>query len=692
MFIFPTDQKNSSGNTPLDPGPWRVRWSPALLPSRLVTFELHPGCNLEDIVFQVVQRSSEQMGGDGGEIAVRLDSSTRLEFVIEEHPPPVGSYHPEKGHWRHYVSKHDSSDIVIFLTGTQLESGESWPVAVWWPSNGNRSVVKQLSLFTGAEALEALRYLQHSGSDLEYLCGSARPVRQQSAADIYRAIAMHESLPPTADTRPLRSPAQTFKIEGYRGFRTPQTLELALPNGKPGSGLTVVVGANNAGKSALWEGFDMLSRAAVQTIYFPESRRNSRAKSGVDLRLTRANGTSLSVSAPDRDSSRAIVSLPNESAFGSDTSQEWAVVTVPARRQFRPYFGDHEDDSPNWAVHAGTYSRTELRQGFTGRLISVEKDAAQRTWFDEALSALLGYNVAWSIDAREDDSGQTHYVKIRPAEDIAHSSEGAGEGVVSLMFIADALRDLGSDSVLVIDEPELSLHPEAVRRLQKLLSEKAQDHQIVILTHSPLMLDWQDIANGARVARIHKVDGESKISQPGIAILKALSKQAGNWRTPHTLGFNANEVFFLRDQVIILEGQEDVALFPTVLAQVKTELNGELFGWGASGAANIPNVAQLLKELGFTKVVGIFDKGPEEDRILVKVKKQFPNYKFLQIPAEDMRDKDVYMQTKADTDGTQLYVRRAKPGLLDKKRHVKGEYLTEITGILQQVTVYLDGT
>lgn len=40
---------------------------------------------------------------------------------------------------------------------------------------------------------------------------------------------------------------QSISCLGYKGFATQQSLKLAMPNGKPGSGLTVLVGPNGGG-------------------------------------------------------------------------------------------------------------------------------------------------------------------------------------------------------------------------------------------------------------------------------------------------------------------------------------------------------------------------------------------------------------------------------------------------------------
>ena len=48
---------------------------------------------------------------------------------------------------------------------------------------------------------------------------------------------------------------------GFRSFSSKQTLHLAMPNGEPGSGLTVLVGPNGGGKSTLVECFNKVSLA-----------------------------------------------------------------------------------------------------------------------------------------------------------------------------------------------------------------------------------------------------------------------------------------------------------------------------------------------------------------------------------------------------------------------------------------------
>ncbi len=48
-----------------------------------------------------------------------------------------------------------------------------------------------------------------------------------------------------------------FTIQGFRSFKEKQELQLAIPNGKVGSGLTYIVGPNNTGKTTIIEGLSM---------------------------------------------------------------------------------------------------------------------------------------------------------------------------------------------------------------------------------------------------------------------------------------------------------------------------------------------------------------------------------------------------------------------------------------------------
>ena len=76
--------------------------------------------------------------------------------------------------------------------------------------------------------------------------------------------------------------------------------------------------------------------------------------------------------------------------------------------------------------------------------------------FNELLYKVLDKSLQWYIE--QNDNG-SYYLAFKSDENSIHSSEGIGDGIWSVFTIIDAIYDATEKSVVVIDEPELSLHP-----------------------------------------------------------------------------------------------------------------------------------------------------------------------------------------------------------------------------------------
>ncbi|WP_296621220.1 AAA family ATPase [Marivirga sp.] len=59
-------------------------------------------------------------------------------------------------------------------------------------------------------------------------------------------------------------------IIGLRGFSDNQTLNFGQPNGREGSGLTVIVGPNNSGKSTIYEAFRAYYHKIIHQVLLKE--------------------------------------------------------------------------------------------------------------------------------------------------------------------------------------------------------------------------------------------------------------------------------------------------------------------------------------------------------------------------------------------------------------------------------------
>lgn len=92
------------------------------------------------------------------------------------------------------------------------------------------------------------------------------------------------------------------------------------------------------------------------------------------------------------------------------------------------------------------------------------------------------------------------------------SIENKGDGIKSLVAIglieSMSFENLqGKSLILCIEEPEAHLHPDAVHSLRNVLFEIAarQGVQVIISTHSPILVDRNDVTNNVVISNNHRV-------------------------------------------------------------------------------------------------------------------------------------------------------------------------------------------
>lgn len=468
---------------------------------------------------------------------------------------------------------------------------------------------------------------------------------------------------------PIRISALTFR--GLRGFRSEARLRLAQPTGEVGSGLTIVVGANNAGKSTVWEAFDALARKSKSDVSFSEGRRNRSTPGGVHIQIDRADGSAYLMRSRNSDTSETVA----EWLATGPIPQAFEIVSVPSRRQFQASFGKNVTSQRDWMTSGSDFSRArqfDQSSQFTGRLFDLHNDEAKKAKFDSLMEDVLGHQLNWMIDLADGQQGQSYYLKIATGDGANHTSEGLGDGIISLLFILNALYDSEPGTLVTIDEPELSLHPQHVRRLGRIISGYARDRQIVVFTHSPALVSWDDIAGGAEIARVFKEEGQSRLAQASRPAIDDISRARGGWVNPHVFGSDANATLFLDDGVIVVEGQEDAALLPTIFEKLNVPFNGSIFGWGSGGESNVERIVTLLAELGFKRVAAVLDN--DVPNTVQTLKDRFPDYLVVEIPAADIRDKPARNVA-------------GKAGLLDRKgKNVKPDLEDSAREVLRQVS------
>lgn len=432
----------------------------------------------------------------------------------------------------------------------------------------------------------------------------------------------------------------SIKIKGFRGFAEKQELKLSKPNGKEGSGLTVIVGPNNGGKSTIIESFKLMS--LENEVSFTEGQRNKKAGDRVEIELSSFDDGPT-------------YSIKTVSAGGSETKNHGypSITVLPSRRFFTPYSNEVSYGQDQWSPQPASIETLQHMLEPRGQPINADDNRLFKVVgnkeFNNLLTQILGYELKWTVDL---SNTREYYIKITNNGD--HDSDGLGEGLVSLLFIVEALLNSSPNKLLVIDEPELSLHPQLQRNLLDIILEKSKESQIVYATHSPEMVSIDAIINGGTLARVVNPGDGSKIYQlkPNRKTTKFLKGATKNRNNPHILAYDARSCFFADDRsagLVIVEGQEDVVLLDKAVNLLEIKNKIRFFGFGAGGAENIRHIAIILSLLGFEKICCLYDGDKVDECKDTKTelskennpfKKRCSKYDFKILNADDIRDKE----------------------------------------------------
>jgi len=448
---------------------------------------------------------------------------------------------------------------------------------------------------------------------------------------------------------------KSIRISHFRGFYEPESIIVAIPNGKAGSGLTVIVGPNNSGKTTVLE--------AVKKFFTGNPPQFDKEERHIDkdvlIELINSDDKIKTVST----NKSSIGILGNAELYPGKTD----FFLISSRRYFETYFST---DQFNHAQNRDT-SFTITKSGSDGvfgrRMINIAQEAAVKEKFDAILKMLIPHFNSWNIELSR---GQ-NYIRYVTGNNDEHSSELFGDGVISLFKIAAALVTGEDSEILVVDEPELSLHPQAQKALSKVLREYSKNKQILLTTHSPIFINWKDVENGAEINRLNKVgDKKCTVGTLSAEVKKDLLKYTDDWRKPQLLDTVAKEIFF-SEKMVFVEGLEDMSLITRFIEEQGIEINFEIFGYGSGGAANIQTLLQMSEDLGL-RAGAIFDG--KEKKLIAEAEKVFPKSLIKWISTDDIRDKK----------------EKGINGLFTESGELKPENEAELKEIIKEFNAYFE--
>jgi predicted ATP-dependent endonuclease of OLD family len=453
---------------------------------------------------------------------------------------------------------------------------------------------------------------------------------------------------------------KSVAIEHYKGFYDVEKIYFAKPDGTNfGSGLTLIVGPNNTGKTSVIEAL-LLNKDKK----FKNTERHNNLSPVIKIENVSGKETKYT--------------NINDGAIITTSGEEHGIIfeLIPSRRYWQHQFsGEWKFDN---LIHESAAGDIRNSGSFNlGPILrKILREPSLKSKFDLNIKNVLPHFTDWTIDTNE---ANQDFIKYKTNDDW-HQASLLGDGVISLFRImAHLVHD--KNSTFIIDEPELSLHPAAQKRLSNVLSQLSKDKQIIICTHSPYFVNWGDFCNGAKIVRLNKPSGKCKVNilDNNKNYSDFISTSLQQFEKPQLLDTTAKEILF-SDKILFTEGQEDVGIIKKWCFENKRNLSFEIFGYGVGGETNMALFLELATDLGLEKVGAIYDSNSTKFQ---SDKTTYGKFSLKQLPTEDIRDKTNRCSAKCPYG-------KNRDGTFSSDGHLKQEHKKAFEDLFDEMCQYFD--
>ncbi len=202
-----------------------------------------------------------------------------------------------------------------------------------------------------------------------------------------------------------------------------------------------------------------------------------------------------------------------------------------------------------------------------------------------------------------------------------------GDGVKSLVTMAILSQTDEKNRIIIVDEPENHLHPEAIHYLRKVLYDLSQHNQVVIITHNPIFVNRCTVSSNIIVDK-NEAKPASRIDD-----------------VRKVLGVQMSDNLAYSDFVIVVEGPSDKALLQAVIKndnELKDYLDNIFTIRSIGGTHNlIAEILGLERYLCHYIIILDNDNAGKETAKEAKDRLSLPNERFRFFMQKNMRESEL---------------------------------------------------
>jgi putative ATP-dependent endonuclease of the OLD family len=206
------------------------------------------------------------------------------------------------------------------------------------------------------------------------------------------------------------------------------------------------------------------------------------------------------------------------------------------------------------------------------------------------------------------ESGQLKVIENSDARNLNEYGHGTQRSVqmALIKYLSDIQKNNKfTTTLLLIDEPELYLHPQAIEQIRISLKKLSKyGYQVIFSTHSPHMIVSKDILNTLIVQKQDKKTYLRKRMIDAIKLIDIRDKHKTQFELLMTLT-NSSQILF-SEKVIIVEGTTEIRLLPTLFyKKIKKTLHEQKIALvEQGGVASTKKMKEVLSSMDIkTKVI-----------------------------------------------------------------------------------------